>query len=108
MYIKVLSTTVDTMISIYSVLFTLVLFSELSSHLVTVAMPAGKMEDGVIEQDGLGLLLGDKPMAEPAVVPSMYRRSLVLDNTISDDDRKPKIIIVSVSVTISSDFSNIA
>ncbi|XP_042258609.1 pro-MCH isoform X1 [Thunnus maccoyii] len=87
--------TVDTMISIYSVLFTLVLFSELSSHLVTVAMPASKIEDGETEQDGLGSLLGDGPMTEQAVVPPMYRRSLVLDSNIRDDDGNPKIIIVS-------------
>ena len=93
---------IDTMISIYSVLFTLVLFSELN-HLVTVAMPASKMEDGVTEQDGLGLILGDKPMTEHAVVPPMYRRHLVLDNNISDDDGNPKIIIVSVSVPSSND-----
>lgn len=95
---------VDTMISIYSVLFTLVLFSELN-HLVTVAMPASKMEDGVTEQDGLGLILGDKPMTEHAVVPPMYRRHLVLDNNISDDDGNPKVIIVSVSVPSSNDYS---
>ncbi|XP_062299502.1 pro-MCH 1-like isoform X1 [Scomber scombrus] len=75
--------------------FYFMLFSELSSHLVTVAMPASKMEGGVTEQDGLGSILGDKPMTELAVVPPMYRRSLVLDNNISDDNGNPKFIIVS-------------
>ncbi|XP_019132407.1 pro-MCH isoform X2 [Larimichthys crocea] len=68
------------MMSIYSVLYTLVLFSELSSHLVTVAMPANKVGDGIIEQDGRGLLLEDEPMLEPVVVPPVYRRNFVLDN----------------------------
>lgn len=85
--------------SVYSVLCTLVLFSELSSHLVTVAMPATKIEDGVTEQDGLSLILGDEPMTEPAAVPPAYRRSRLLDNNVGDEDGSPKIIIVSVSVT---------
>ncbi|XP_051248920.1 pro-MCH [Dicentrarchus labrax] len=82
------------MISVYSVLYTLVLFSELSSHLVTVAMPASQVEDSVPEQEGLGLLLGDQPMTEPALIPSVYRRSRVMDDN-SEEDGNPKIIIVS-------------
>lgn len=85
------------MVSVYSVLYTLVLFSELSSHLVTVAMPATKGEDGVTEQDGL--FLGDESMTEPAGVPLSYRRNLMLDTNAMDEDGSPKIIIVSVSVT---------
>ncbi|TKS90612.1 hypothetical protein D9C73_024745 [Collichthys lucidus] len=83
------------MMSIYSVLYTLVLFSELSSHLVTVAMPANKVGDGMIEQDGLGLLLEDEPMLEPVVVSPVYRRNFVLDNNVSNEDGSPEIIIVS-------------
>lgn len=85
-----------TMISVCSFLYTLVLFSELSSHLVTVAMPATKVEDSATELDGLGLILGDEPMTDPSAV---YRRSQVLDNSVTDEDGRPKIIIVSVSVT---------
>ncbi|XP_028426288.1 pro-MCH [Perca flavescens] len=81
------------MISVYSVLYTLVLFSELSSHLVTVAMPATKGEDGVTEQDGL--FLGDESMTAPAGVPLSYRRNLMLDTNAMDEDGSPKIIIVS-------------
>lgn len=84
------------MISVCSFLYTLVLFSELSSHLVTVAMPATKVEDSATEQDGLGLILGDEPMTDR---PAVYRRSHVLDNSVTDEDGRPKIIIVSVSVT---------
>ena len=80
------------MISVYSVLYTLVLFSELSSHSVTVAMPTA--EDGVTEQDGP--FLGDEPMIEPDVG---YRRNLVMDANMREEDGNPKIIIVSVSVT---------
>ncbi|XP_023275140.1 pro-MCH 2-like [Seriola lalandi dorsalis] len=83
------------MISVHSVLFTLVLFSELSSHLVTAAMPATKVEDGVIEQDGLGSLLVDEPMTEHGMVPPVYRRRLVVDNNDRDEDGNPKIIMVS-------------
>ncbi|XP_068573299.1 pro-MCH [Cebidichthys violaceus] len=81
------------MISVYSVLYTLVLFSELSSHSVTVAMTVSKVEDGVPEQDGL--FLGGEPMTVPAVVPLAYRRNLVLDTDMRDEDGSPKIIIVS-------------
>ncbi|KAG7225580.1 hypothetical protein INR49_004986, partial [Caranx melampygus] len=83
------------MISVYSVLFTLVLFSELSSHLVTAAIPANKLEDGVIEQDGLGSLLGNEPLTEHAMAPPVYRRRLVVDNDDRDEDRNPKIIVLS-------------
>ncbi|XP_071357892.1 pro-MCH [Trachinotus anak] len=83
------------MISVYSVLFTLVLFSELSSHIVTAAIPAPKVEDGEIEQGGLGSLLGDESMSDHAVVPPMYRRHFVLDNNDRDEDGNPKVIMVS-------------
>lgn len=84
------------MISVCSFIYTLVLFSELSSHLVTVAMPATKVEDAT-EQDGLGLILGGESMTQPAEVPSVYRQNSVLDNGVRDEDGRPKIIIVSVS-----------
>lgn len=82
------------MISTYSFLYTLVLFSELSSHLATVAMPTAKVDDGVTDQDGLGLILGDESMSEAAVVPPVYRRS----HATKDEEERPKIVIVSVSV----------
>ena len=91
------------MVSVYTVLYVLLLFSELSSHLVTEAMPAYKVEDGVNEQDGLGLMAGDEPMTEPAVVPAavppVYRRNHVTDNNARDEDGSPKIYILSVSVS---------
>ncbi|GAA6221048.1 pro-MCH [Lates japonicus] len=83
------------MISVYSFLFTLVLFSELSSHLLTVAIPATKLEDGITEQDGLGSLLSSEPITEPVEAPPVYRRNLVLDNSVRDEDGNPKFIIVS-------------
>lgn len=87
------------MISASSVLFTLVLFSELSSRLATVASPVTKVEDGEMEQDGLGSLLDDDSLSEHGVVPPLYRRNLVLDNNISDEDGNPRIIFVSVGDT---------
>ncbi|XP_067346233.1 pro-MCH [Channa argus] len=75
-----------------SVLFSLVLFSELNRHLVTVAMPATKLEDGSSDQGVVGLLLRDEVMSERAVVPPLYRQSLVLDN-VKDEDGSPKIIV---------------
>ncbi|KAM8739847.1 pro-MCH [Acanthopagrus schlegelii] len=83
------------MVSVYTVLYVLLLFSELSSHLVTEATPAYKVEDGVNEQDGLGLMAGDEPMTEPAVVPPVYRRNHVTDNNARDEDGSPKIYILS-------------
>ncbi|XP_041637163.1 pro-MCH [Cheilinus undulatus] len=82
------------MISVNSILYTLVLFSELSSLSCTVAMPANKAEDSATEQDGLGLVLRDEPMTEHAAVPPSYRRS-VLDNSVKDEEESPKIIIIS-------------
>ncbi|XP_034529122.1 pro-MCH [Notolabrus celidotus] len=80
------------MVSLYSALYTLVLFSELSS--LTVAMPSTKAEDNVTEQDDIGFLLRDEPMSERAVVSPLYRRS-VLDNNAKDEDGSPKIIFIS-------------
>ncbi|XP_059182066.1 pro-MCH [Centropristis striata] len=81
------------MISVYSVLYTLVLFSELNRHLVTVALPATKVEDGATEQDGQ--FLGYEPMNELDVGPPSYRRNLVMDAIDRDEDGNPKILIVS-------------
>ncbi|KAM9846073.1 pro-MCH [Aulostomus maculatus] len=76
------------MFSIYSVLFTLVVFSEMSGHVVPVAVPANKLEDDILEQEDQTSMQGDEPMTERA------RRSLVLDN-VRDEDGVPKIIVVS-------------
>lgn len=76
------------MISSGSFLYALVLFSGLSSRLVTVAIPAAKIED-----EGLGLLLRD----EPPAVPPIYRRMDIQDS--SPRDGRSKIIVVSVSIT---------
>lgn len=76
------------MISASCFLYTLVLFSGLSSRSLTIAMPAAKIED-----EGLGLPLG----MEPAVVPPIYRRMDVQDS--SSRDGRSKIIVVSVSIT---------
>lgn len=83
------------MISACSFLSTLVLLSELSGHLLTVAMPAVKdPNDGAMEQDGLGMILGDEAAIEVAGTASPYRRS----NSLKDEDQRAKIIVVSVSV----------
>lgn len=79
--------------SVFSVLFTLVLFSELSSRWVTTAMPTSKADDRV--EDRLGLLLSDEPISEPASV--MHRRSIELDSNIRDDNGSPQIIVLTVS-----------
>lgn len=76
------------MISACSFLYTLVLFSELSSHLAAVAMPPASVED-----EGLGVTLGD----EPALAPPVYRRTDALDG--SPRGGRPKVIVVSVSAT---------
>lgn len=83
------------MISACSFLSTLVLLAVLSSHLLTVAMPAAKEAyDGAMEQDGLGLILGDEAAGEATGASPPYRQS----NSLKDEDQRPKIIIVSVSV----------
>lgn len=78
------------MISSCSFLYTLVLVSELSGHMVA-AMPAPKVED-----EGLGLMLGD----EPAALPPVYGRLDAQDGRLGD--RRSKIIVVSVSATFDS------
>lgn len=67
--------------------------------MLTVAIPATKLEDGITEQDGLGSLLGSEPITEPVEAPPVYRRNLVLDSNVRDEDGNPKFIIVSVSDT---------
>ncbi|XP_017267034.1 pro-MCH [Kryptolebias marmoratus] len=82
------------MMSAFSVLFAIVLFSELNGHTVTVAVLSTNAEDVVTDQDGLDSVLGDETMAEPVLVPTMYRRSVTLDNNMKED-RSPKVIIIS-------------
>lgn len=84
-----------TMISACSFISTLVLLSELSGHLLTVAMPTTKdaNDDGAMEEDGLGLILGNEAAVEAAAAPLSYRRS----NSLKNEDQRAKIIIVSVS-----------
>ncbi|KAM8910348.1 pro-MCH [Spinachia spinachia] len=83
------------MISVSSVLYTLALFSELSGHAVTVAMPAPEAagDGGVLERGGF--FLGDEPMTESALVPSGYRQNLAADAIAREEDGGPKIIFVS-------------
>lgn len=85
-----------TMMSACSFISTLVLLSELSGHLlIAAAMPSAKdANDGVMEQDGLGLILGDEAAVESPAAPLPYRRS----NSLKDEDQRAKIIIVSVSL----------
>lgn len=73
------------MISACSFLYTVLLLSELSGHLVTVAMPPAKVVDE-------GLSLED----EPAVVPNVYRRLDAPDS--SPRDGRSRVIVVSVSI----------
>ncbi|KAL6116670.1 uncharacterized protein ACO6RY_14636 [Pungitius sinensis] len=83
------------MISVYSALYTLALFSELGGRAVTVAMPAPETaEDAALEQGGF--FLGDESMAEPAVVLPGHRQSLALeDANAREEDGGTKIIFVS-------------
>ncbi|XP_042366874.1 pro-MCH [Plectropomus leopardus] len=81
------------MTSVYSSLYSLLLFSQLSRLSVSVAMPSAKGEDGAMEQDGL--FLGAEPMAEPAVVSPVYRRSLVQETNEMNEDGSPKFFILS-------------
>lgn len=93
------------MISVYSILVTIVLFSEMNRHLVAVAMPPTKLEDGATEQEGLDSILGDELMAEPAFVHQVERRRFALDDNPRDDET-PKLIVLSVSIaTINTCFS---
>ncbi|KAM4711841.1 pro-MCH [Anableps anableps] len=66
---------------VYSLLFAIMVFSEMNSHLVTVGMPSATAEDGAAEQEGLDSLLTEDDMTEHAIVPLMYRRSLTNDGT---------------------------
>uniref|UniRef100_A0A3B5M4C5 Melanin-concentrating hormone n=1 Tax=Xiphophorus couchianus TaxID=32473 RepID=A0A3B5M4C5_9TELE len=66
---------------VFSFLLALMLFSEMNSHLVTVAIPSTTVEDGAAEQEGLDSFLGDDDMTEHAMVPLMYKRSLTYDGT---------------------------
>ena len=84
------------MISVYSVVFSLVLFSELSSHSVSSAIPAGKLDDDRTETDSMASVLDvEEGIQDPLRV---YTRTLFLDNKLEDGN--PKIILVSVSATV--------
>lgn len=80
------------MSTVFSFLYTLVLLAQLSSHMVAVAQPASKLEDGPADGDVLGLIAS---MAESAA----YGGSQVLDDSERDEDRRPQITFISVSIT---------
>ncbi|XP_013881299.1 pro-MCH [Austrofundulus limnaeus] len=82
------------MMSVFSVLFTLVLFSDLNSHLVTAALFSAEAEDvPTADQESLDSVLGDETMAEPVWVPTLDRRNMMVDNI--KEDGTPKILIIS-------------
>ncbi|RVE56578.1 hypothetical protein OJAV_G00222390 [Oryzias javanicus] len=78
------------MMSAGSVLFTLVLFSELNGRLVAVANAEGAAAD----QDGLDAVLDDDAMLKPAIIHPTYRRSLTLDDNAKDEE-SPQLVIIS-------------
>uniref|UniRef100_A0A3Q4AWC0 Uncharacterized protein n=1 Tax=Mola mola TaxID=94237 RepID=A0A3Q4AWC0_MOLML len=81
------------MLSGSSFLYTLVLFSELSSHLF--AMPATTAEDSAREWDDLGLIVGDEPMTELDEILPLYRRNHLLDDR--NEEGRSTIMVVPVS-----------
>uniref|UniRef100_A0A8C6PUJ1 Secreted protein n=1 Tax=Nothobranchius furzeri TaxID=105023 RepID=A0A8C6PUJ1_NOTFU len=81
------------MMSVCSILLAVAVFSELNRLSVIMAVPSAKVEDGAPEQEVMDQILGDETLTEPAVGPSMYRRSLMLDNSMKDDGI-PKVIII--------------
>uniref|UniRef100_A0A3P9KH88 Uncharacterized protein n=1 Tax=Oryzias latipes TaxID=8090 RepID=A0A3P9KH88_ORYLA len=79
------------MMSAFSVLVTLVLFSELNSHLI--ALPSSKAEDAA-DQDGLDSLLDDESVMKTAMIRPTYRWSLMLDNNVKDEEI-PQLVVIS-------------
>ena len=72
------------------------LFSELSSHSVSSAIPAGNLDDDRTEPDSMVSVLDvDEGIPDPQ---RGYRRTLFLDNKLEDGN--PKIILVSVSANV--------
>nr|XP_023831908.1 pro-MCH 1-like [Salvelinus alpinus] len=86
------------MISLYSVIFTLVLFSEFNTRSVVLAVPTGKLDEGRTEQESLLSILGEDTMSDNALAAPRFRREPVLDNGLGDEEDNTKIIILSVSI----------
>ncbi|XP_038851279.1 pro-MCH [Salvelinus namaycush] len=84
------------MISLYSVIFTLVLFSEFNTRSVVLAVPTGKLDEGRTEQESLRSILGEDMMSDDALAAPRFRQDHILDN--GQDDGNTKIIILSPSV----------
>lgn len=85
------------MISIHSVMFTLVLLCEFSTHAVCQGIPTGKLEEGRLDRQNLNLMLDDEAIAEPSIHVPAYRQNSIQDNRLEDEDGTPKILILSVS-----------
>ncbi|XP_041749217.1 pro-MCH [Coregonus clupeaformis] len=84
------------MISLYSVVFTLVLFSEFSTRLAVLAVPTGKLEEGRTEQESLRSILGEDTMSDNALAAPRFRREPILDNGLGlDEEGNTKIFILS-------------
>lgn len=86
------------MIFLYSVIFTLVLFSEFNTRSVVFAVQTGKMDEGRTEQESLRSILGEDTMSDNALAAPRFIREPVLDNGLGDEEDNTKYLILSVSI----------
>ncbi|XP_056132682.1 pro-MCH [Lampris incognitus] len=83
------------MFSVYSVVFTLVLFSEFGGQAVSLALPASNAEDVMMDQESWGSLQGEEDMAEPAVPIPLNKQPTILDSKPEEEGGNPRIILLS-------------
>ncbi|XP_055761586.1 pro-MCH isoform X2 [Salvelinus fontinalis] len=83
------------MIFLYSVIFTLVLFSEFNTRSFVLAVPTGKLDEGRSEQESMLSILGEDTMSDNALDAPRFRREPVLDNGLGDEEDNTKIVILS-------------
>ncbi|XP_052348320.1 pro-MCH isoform X1 [Oncorhynchus keta] len=83
------------MIPLYSVIFTLMLFSEFNTGSVIFAVQTGKLDEGRTEQESLRSILGEDTMSDNTLAAPRFRQEPVLDNRLGDEEDNTKYLILS-------------
>ncbi|XP_020346565.1 pro-MCH isoform X1 [Oncorhynchus kisutch] len=83
------------MIFLYSVIFTLMLFSEFNTGSVVFAVQTGKLDEGRTEQESLRSIQGEDTMSDNTLAAPRFRREPVLDNGLGDEEDNTKYLILS-------------
>ncbi|XP_030646119.1 pro-MCH [Chanos chanos] len=80
--------------SLYSLVFTLVLFAECSTLWANMALPAGTVSEETSEQESLSSMLGDDAVSDGSAGTLPSRRHPTMDGRLADEEGRKRILIL--------------